>query len=95
MDSMNARPGVPLIGQQGQQKQAMLQQVVVNTYLGLIPVITGAVLARPDPDMWEGRENISERIAEEAWSVTRAAVKRIGIDIPESPPGANGRTKPE
>lgn len=76
-------PRIPLIGQQQQQQQVMAHQMVVSTYLSLIPVVAGTVLARTE--MYEDQEKVPDRIADEAWNVTRAAVKKIGIEIPDRP----------
>lgn len=73
---------VPLVGQQTQQRQMMMHQLVMNTYLGLIPVVASAVMQRTE--MYDDRDAIPDRIADEAWRVTRAAVKKIGIEMPEN-----------
>lgn len=80
---MSGNGAVPLLGQQQQQQQMMAHQMVVQTYLGLIPVIAGSVLAHAE--MYGDRDELPERIATEAWNVTRAAVKKIGINVPEQP----------
>lgn len=85
---------VPLLGRQGQsqqeqdqQQQAVAHQMVVSCYLSLVPVVAGAILAHTDT--YPDREQIPERIAEEAWRVTGAVVKRLGITIPEERPQQN------
>jgi hypothetical protein len=85
---MNGGPGsfVPLVGQQQQQQQAMAHQMVVSCYLSLVPIVAQVVLAQPD--MYAAREEIPDRIADEAWRVTAAAVKKIGIKISEERPAA-------
>lgn len=77
-------PGVHLVGQQEQQQRVIMNQMVINTYLGLIPVVASAVLQRTE--MYDDHDAIPDRIADEAWRVTRAAVKKIGIEIPEEAP---------
>jgi len=76
--------GIPVIGQRSQQQQMMANQMVVSTYLSLIPVVAGNLLA--NAELYADRDEIPNRIADEAWKVTRAAVKKIGIDIPEKEP---------
>ena len=75
--------GVPIVGQKAQQQQAAVHQMVTSTYLSLIPVVAATVLQ--NTEMYADREEIPDRIADEAWSVTRAAVKKLGITIPERP----------
>ena len=75
-----------MLGQQQQQQQMMAHQMVVQTYLGLIPVVAGNLLGHAD--MYGDRDAIPEMIADEAWKVTRAAVKKIGIQIPDQAPDA-------
>jgi len=36
-------------------------------------------------EMYEDQEKVPDRIADEAWRVTRAAVRKIGVEIPERP----------
>ena len=76
-------PRIPLIGQQQQQQQLMAHQLVVSTYLSLIPIVAQTVLTRTE--MYEDQEKVPDRIADEAWRVTRAAVRKIGVEIPERP----------
>ena len=79
----NGHNGIPLVGQKAQQQQVAVHQMVTSTYLSLIPVIAGPVLA--NTEMYADREAIPDRIADEAWAVTRAALKKLGIEIPERP----------
>ena len=89
MQGMNG-PIIPILGQQQQQQQqqqqAMAHQVVVSTYLSLIPVVAQTVLSHTD--MYADQEQIPDRIADEAWRVTAAAVRKLGINIPDQRPGA-------
>jgi hypothetical protein len=80
---MNGPNGIPLVGQRKQQQQTAAHQVVTSTYLNLIPVVAASVLA--NTEMYADREEIPGRIADEAWGVTRAAVKKLGIEIPAQP----------
>ncbi len=82
MESVPNGP-IPLLGQQRARQQQALHQVVVNTYLSLVPVVASGVLAHAD--MYAEREEIPDRIADEAWAVARAAVRKIGIDVAERP----------
>ena len=58
--------------------------MVVSTYLSLIPVIATNLLAHAD--MYGDRDAMPDLIAQESWKVTRAAVKKLGINIPEEAP---------
>jgi hypothetical protein len=53
-----------------QMQQPQLPPMASSIYLSLIPMIASR---QTDPD----------RVADEAWEVMRAAVKKLGIDIPE------------
>ncbi len=75
--------GIPLVGQRAQQQQAAVHQMVTSTYLGLIPVVAATVIQ--NADLYADQDEIGDLIAERAWSVTRAAVKKLGIEIPERP----------
>ena len=88
---MGGNGAIPLLGQQQQQQQMMAHQMVVQVYLNLIPVVASNLLGHAD--MYADRDEIPERIAEEAWKVTRAAVKKIGINIPDQAPGATQNTQ--
>ncbi len=79
----NGQRSIPLVGQRAQQQQAAAHQMITNTYLSLIPVIAGPVIQ--NADLYADQEEIPDLIAERAWAVTRAAMKKLGIEIPERP----------
>lgn len=72
-------PQVPLIGQQQAQKQAVAHQIMMKCYLDLIPVVANRQLE--NCDSYGDRDALPERIADEAWKIAAAAVKRVGIDV--------------
>jgi hypothetical protein len=81
-------PGVPggfrlLGGQQQQAQQMSANQLVVGCYLSLVPIVAQTILAQTDT--YCNREEVPDRIADEAWKVTAAAMKKIGIQVAERP----------
>ena len=72
-------PQVPLLGQQQAQKQAIANQIHMKCYLDLIPVVASRQL--DGCDSFSDRDALPERIADEAWKIASAAVKRVGIDV--------------
>jgi hypothetical protein len=79
MSMMNGR--VPVLGQQQQQQQIMAIQQVVGCYMSLLPVVASSVLNDKETIV----EDPSGRIADQAWKITLAAMKKIGIHVPEVP----------
>ena len=86
---MNGSNGVPLLGQRKQQQQLAVQQMITSTYLSLIPVIAGPVIQ--NADLYADQEEIPDLIAERAWNVTRATLKKLGVTIPEDPEHPEGK----
>jgi hypothetical protein len=72
-------PQVPLIGQQHAQIQAVAHQIMMKCYLDLIPVVASRQIDACDS--FNDRDALPERIADEAWKIAAAAVKRVGIDV--------------
>ena len=77
---MNGR--IPMLGQQPPQQIVAIQQVV-GCYMSVLPIVTEAVLRDKDQSP---AADIPDRIADQAWRITIAAMKKIGIGIPELPP---------
>lgn len=79
-------PRVPLLGQQSQQQQqqAIAHQIVTTCYLSLVPIVAQSVLS--NPAMYCSPDEIPERIADEAWRCTAAAVRRLGVKVPDHRP---------
>jgi hypothetical protein len=75
-----------MLGQQQHQQQMAAHQIVVNCYLSLIPVVAGTVLQRTD--VYADREQLPEQIADEAWRIAAASVKKIGIQVSDQKPEA-------
>jgi hypothetical protein len=77
---MNGR--VPILGQQPQPQQQQIMAIgqVVACYMSLLPVVTAAALADKD-----GPEDVPAWVVQKAWQITVAAMKKIGICVPEVP----------
>lgn len=71
---------IPMIGQQEAAKQAAMHQFVMACYMGLVPVVAARELDHLEPF---GDRDISRAIADRAWDITRAVVKKVGIEVPD------------
>ncbi len=70
----------PVLIPSPQQQQNAVQQVVLNTYLSIVPHVTAARMQQGDP-MLQSEKGMPAAIADEAWDIAVAVLAKIGIQV--------------